>query len=364
MGVACGIVGLPNVGKSTLFNSVLGKEEAEAANYPFCTIEPNKGMVIAFDKRLEILADIEGSRNIIYSTVELVDIAGLVKGASKGEGLGNQFLGHIREVDAIAHVVRCFTDSETHHVDGSVDPQRDILVIQNELILSDLMSIEKRLLHSDKKNKAERESQITLLKLCQEHLLTNNIKGVMNLVNEENEKFFKELGLLSMKKQIYIANIGEEDVNKGGNEYSRIVEEIAISEHKRAVVLSAKLEATLALMNKEERQFFLENYGLEEGVVGRLGKALYDELDFITFFTVGPQEARAWKIKTGTTAPKAAGEIHSDFERGFIKANVCSYEDYCKYGGEQKAREQGKIRVEGKEYVVHDGDVMHFKFNV
>ncbi|WPX97642.1 redox-regulated ATPase YchF [Candidatus Fokinia crypta] len=364
MSVACGIVGLPNVGKSTLFNSVLGKEEAEAANYPFCTIEPNKGMVVVSDKRLEILADIEGSRNIIYSTVELVDIAGLVKGASKGEGLGNQFLGHIREVDVIAHVVRCFADSETHHVDGSVDPKRDILVIQNELILSDLATIEKRLERSDKKSKAERESQVTLLKLCQEYLLINDVKGVINLVNEENEKFFKELGLLSMKKQIYVANIGEEDVSKSGNEYSQIVQEIATLENKRAVILSAKLESTLALMNREERQFFLENYGLKEGAVGRLGKALYDELNFITFFTVGPQEARAWKIKRGTTAPKAAGEIHSDFERGFIKANVCSYEDYCKYGGEQKAREHGKIRIEGKEYIVNDGDVVHFKFNV
>ena len=366
MGFKCGIVGLPNVGKSTLFNALTETQAAQAANYPFCTIEPNVGNVGVPDPRLDTLAKIAGSQKIIPTQLGFVDIAGLVRGASKGEGLGNQFLGNIREVDAIVHVLRCFEDIDIQHVDNRIDPISDADTVETELMLSDLESLEKRVPAAQKKAaQGDKESKIVASVLGQALDLLREGKPARLVVprDEEETRVFKAAQLITSKPVLYVCNV-EESAAKSGNAHSARVFEKAAAEGANAVVVSAAIEADIVTMAVEDRAEFLVELGLEEAGLARIIRSGYDLLHLITFFTVGPKEARAWTVHKGEKAPDAAGEIHSDMQRGFIRAETIAYDDFVALGGEHGAKDAGKLRQEGKEYVVHDGDVMHFKFNV
>jgi GTP-binding protein YchF len=363
MGFKCGIVGLPNVGKSTLFNALTETAAAQAANYPFCTIEPNVGEVAVPDPRLETLAKLAKSAEIVPTRLTFVDIAGRVKGASKGEGLGNQFLGNIREVDAIAHVVRCFVDDDITHVANTIDPIADIETIETELMLADLESLEKRVDALEKRLRGQDKEAKETLDLINRSLALLREGKPARLVERkaEDEKLFHSLGLLTSMPVLYVCNV-EEASAANGNDYSRRVEERAKAEGAGVVVISAKIEAEIAVLSRAERAEYLDAVGLKEPGLDRLIRAGYALLDLVTYFTAGPKESRAWTVTRGTRAPQAAGVIHTDFERGFIRAETISYQDYVRLGGEAGARDAGKMRLEGKEYVVADGDVMHFRF--
>lgn len=359
-----GIVGLPNVGKSTLFNALVANAKAEAANFPFCTIEPNVGVVSVPDERLEVLAKISNSEKIVPTRIEFVDIAGLVKGASRGEGLGNQFLANIREVDAIVHVVRCFDNDDIIHVSGSVDPARDIEVINLELALADLGQVEKRVerLRKQAKNSKEAAEELAILEkilIC----LNDGISARKVDLNKEEEELIKNLGLLSRKPIIYAANVSEDDLATG-NDWVESVRQIAQQEQAKVVIVSAQVESELVELSEEERKDFLGSLGVEEGGLKSLIKATYELLGLRTYLTTGPQETRAWTIISGMKAPQAAGVIHSDFERGFIRAETVSYQDLVNSGTMSAAKEKGLVRSEGKEYIVQEGDVLLFRFNV
>ena len=363
MGFKLGIVGLPNVGKSTLFNALTQTAAAEAANYPFCTIEPNVGEVGVPDPRLDTLAKIASSAQIIPTRLTFVDIAGLVRGASKGEGLGNKFLSHIREVDAVAYVLRCFEDDDITHVENRVDPLADADVVETELMLADLESVEKRIGPIEKKAKAgdkDSKAQFQLLEKVLGPLREGRPARTAEITAEEMPAF-RALQLLTAKPVVYVCNV-EEASAATGNAYSRKVEERAKAEGAVAVVISAKIEAEFAGLPDEDRAEFLASMGLEEPGLNRLIRAGYALLDLVTYFTVGPKEARAWTITRGTKAPQAAGVIHTDFEKGFIRSETIAYDDYVTGNGETGAKEAGKMRLEGKEYVVKDGDVLHFRF--
>ena len=364
MGFKMGIVGLPNVGKSTLFNALTRTAAAQAANFPFCTIEPNVGEVAVPDQRLDKLAEIAGSKQIIPTRITFVDIAGLVKGASKGEGLGNQFLANIREVDAIAHVLRCFEDGDITHVEGRIDPLADAETIETELMIADMESIERRLANLSRKVKGgdkEAVDQERLLKAAQ--VVLNEGKPARTLkVAEDDRRAWDMLQLLTAKPVLYVCNV-EESAAANGNSQSARVAEMARAQGAASVVISARIEEEISQLPAEEAAMFLEEMGLHEAGLDRLIRAGYDLLGLQTYFTVGPKEARAWTITRGTLAPQAAGVIHGDFERGFIRAETIAYDDYVAGTGEAGAREAGKFRVEGKTYEVKDGDVLHFLFN-
>ncbi len=365
MGFKCGIVGLPNVGKSTLFNALTQTAAAQAANYPFCTIEPNVGEVAVPDPRLDILAEIAGSKEIIPTRLTFVDIAGLVRGASQGEGLGNQFLANIRECDAIAHVVRCFEDGDVTHVEGRIDPPSDIATIETELMLADLDSLERRIGAMEKKAKGgDRESK-ELLTLAERSLaaLREGRPARAAGVSREEHDLFQSLGLLSSKPVLYVCNVEEASAD-GGNAFSEVVKGQSAKEGAVAVVVSAKIESEIAVLPLAEQMDYLEAVGLSEPGLNRVIRAGYDLLHLVTFFTVGPKEARAWTIERGVKAPQAAGVIHTDFEKGFIRAETIAYDDYVACRGEAGAREAGKFRLEGKDYAVADGDVLHFRFAI
>ncbi len=366
MGFSCGIIGLPNVGKSTLFNALTATVAAEAANYPFCTIEPNIGRVAVPDARLAVCAQLAKSAKIIPTQLEFVDIAGLVRGAARGEGLGNQFLGHIREVDAIAHVVRCFDDGNVVHVEGSVDPIRDVETVETELMLADLDSLERRAVAVQKRARGGDKEARALADIIDPVLAAlrageparNAVTGI------EQQKSLATLQLLSAKPVLYIANVDEASA-AAGNAKSRRLADYAAAHGAGVVPISAAIEAELAqLADAGERTEYLASLGLEEAGLDRVIRAGYTLLDLITFLTVGPKEAHAWTVERGTRAPQAAGRIHSDFEKGFIRAETISYEDFVAYGGEQGAKDAGRVRLEGADYTVRDGDIMHFRFNV
>lgn len=366
MGFNCGIVGLPNVGKSTLFNALTETAAAQAANFPFCTIEPNVGRVAVPDPRLDKIASIAGSKVVLPTQLEFVDIAGLVKGASKGEGLGNQFLANIRETDAILHVLRCFEDGNVTHVEGSVDPIRDAEIIETELMIADMESLQKRLQPLQKKARSgdkELMAQVNMiervLKVLEEGKPARTVE-----YSDDEAKTFKMLQLLTSKPLLYVCNVGEDDA-ADGNEHTAKVKKMADEQGAEIVIISAAMEAEISqLENDEDKKEFLEAAGLSEPGLNRVIKAGYNLLNLLTFFTAGPKEARAWTVKRQAKAPQAAGAIHTDFERGFIKAETIAYNDFVELGGEVKAKEAGKMRQEGKEYVVQDGDVMLFRFNV
>ncbi len=361
-----GIVGLPNVGKSTLFNS-LTKAGAESANYPFCTIDPNIGIVSVPDERLKVLGDLYNSEKVVPAIIEFVDIAGLVKGASKGEGLGNQFLSNIREVDAIVHVVRCFEDTNVVHVEGSVNPERDIETINLELIFSDLEILERRVSKTSKgaKNDKEQARELELLTRLTTHLEEGKMAKTF-IAEEEEAKLIATYNLLTTKPVIYAANVKEDDLSDDGeaNDYVKAVREIAASEGAGVFVISARIEQEIAELDDDEKRMFLEDLGLSESGLEKLIKASYHILGLISYLTAGPKETKAWTIKVGTKAPQAAGKIHSDFERGFIRAEVVNYDHLVECGSQAAAKEKGLVRLEGKEYVVQDGDVILFRFNV
>ncbi|PPS45973.1 redox-regulated ATPase YchF [Chroococcidiopsis sp. TS-821] len=359
-----GIVGLPNVGKSTLFNALVANAKAEAANFPFCTIEPNVGVVAVPDERLQVLGKISASAQIVPARVEFVDIAGLVKGASQGEGLGNQFLSHIREVDAIVHVVRCFENDDIIHVAGSVDPKRDIEIINLELALADLAQIERRIERTKKQARTSKDAQFEVSVLEKLSAALNEGKSVRQVsLTEEEAATIKGLGLLSGKPIIYAANVSEEDLATG-NEYVEQVRQIASQENAQVVIVSAQVEAELVELPEEDKAEFLASLGVAEGGLKSLIRATYKLLGLRTYFTSGPKETRAWTIHAGMSAPQAAGVIHSDFERGFIRAETVAYEDLVATGSMNAAKEKGLVRSEGKDYVVQEGDVMLFRFNV
>lgn len=367
MGFKCGIVGLPNVGKSTLFNALTATAAAQAANYPFCTIEPNVGIVSVPDPRLYKLAELAKSQKILPTQIEFVDIAGLVKGASKGEGLGNQFLAHIREVDAVLHLVRCFENDDITHVEGGIDPKRDAEIIETELMIADMESLEKRIQNWAKKSKSgDKESKI-FIGLAEQALTLLNAGKPARLMNKdvspEDMPYYKQLNLITAKPVLYGLNV-EEDAAASGNEKSKEMTAWAAAQHAGAVTISAAIESEIAQLDDSEKQEFLATLGLSESGLDQVIHEGYKLLDLITYFTIGPKEARAWTIRQKTKAPQAAGVIHTDFERGFICAETISYDDYIACNGEQGAKEAGKLRLEGKEYIVKDGDVLHFRFNV
>ncbi len=366
MGFRCGIVGLPNVGKSTLFNALTETAAAQAANYPFCTIEPNVGRVAVPDVRLDRIARIAKSAQEVETQIEFVDIAGLVRGASKGEGLGNQFLANIREVDAIVHVLRCFEGGDVTHVEGRVDPIADAETVETELMLADLESLERRVPNLVKKaQQGDKEAKIEASVLGQAFELLKQSKParLVQAKDAEETKALHRAQLLTAKPVLYVCNVDEKDAATG-NALSQRVFERAASENARAVVISAEIEAQIATLHADEREAFLSDLGLLETGLNRMIHAAYELLGLITFYTAGPKESRAWTVHRGAKAPEAAGEIHTDFERGFIRAETIGYDDYIKFGGESGARDGGKLRSEGKDYVVQDGDVMLFRFNV
>ena len=363
MGFKCGIVGLPNVGKSTLFNS-LTRAEIAAENYPFCTIDPNVGVVEVPDPRLNDLAAIAKPEKVISTTMEFVDIAGLVEGASKGEGLGNKFLAHIRETDAIAHVVRCFDNDDVVHVAGRLDPLSDIEIINTELALADLESVERAIERTEKRLKAnEKEAQARMQVLEKLRACLDDGHRARNVeLSSEEEWSIRDLHLITTKPVMYVANVAEDGFED--NPYLQVVRQKAESENAEVVPVCAGIEAEISQLDELDRQDFLDDLGLEEAGLKQVIRAGYSLLELLTFFTVGKPEVRAWTVKTGSTAPQAAGRIHTDFERGFIRAEVTSFEQFVSLGGEQAAKEAGKLRLEGKSYVVSEGDIMHFRFNV
>ncbi|MEX3011984.1 redox-regulated ATPase YchF [Hoeflea sp. TYP-13] len=366
MGFKCGIVGLPNVGKSTLFNALTKTAAAQAANYPFCTIEPNTGEVGVPDSRLQRIAEIAGSKEIIPTRISFVDIAGLVRGASKGEGLGNQFLANIREVDAIVHVLRCFEDDDITHVEGKIDPVADADTIETELMLADLESLERRTEQMRKRATGREKEAILILPMMEKALeLLQNGKPARLLLDgiaAEDLRLLQSLNLLTSKPVLYVCNVDETDA-ANGNEQTEAVAKMAAAQNAEYVVISAEIESQLAQLDTDEAVEFLAELGLDEPGLDKLIHAGYALLDLITYFTAGPKETRAWTVKRGSKAPQAAGVIHTDFERGFIRAQTIAYDDYVSLGGEVAARDAGKARDEGKEYVVQDGDVLLFKFN-
>ena len=365
MALTAGIVGLPNVGKSTLFNAIT-KAGALAANYPFATIDPNVGIVEVPDTRLNKLTEMVEPKKMIPTTFEFTDIAGIVKGASKGEGLGNKFLSHIREVDAICQVVRAFDDENVTHVAGRVNPLDDIEVINMELVLADLESVEKRLPRIEKmarqKDKTA-EMEFRILSRIKEALEEGNPVRSLDF-NEEDQKYVNQAQLLTSKKMLYIANVGEDEIGDDENDKVKTIREYAAKEDSEVIVISAKIEEEIATLDDEDKEMFLEDLGIEEPGLDRLIRTTYDLLGLSTYFTAGVQEVRAWTFRQGMTAPQCAGIIHTDFERGFIRAEVTSYDDYVEHGGEQGAKEAGKQRLEGKDYIMQDGDIVHFRFNV
>ena len=364
MGFKCGIVGLPNVGKSTLFNALTQTIAAQSANYPFCTIEPNFGIVSVPDDRLSILAKTANSAKIIPTQIEIVDIAGLVRGASHGEGLGNKFLAHIREVDAIVHLIRCFDDGNITHVEDSVSPLRDVEIIETELILADLESIEKRIPNLEKKAKTGDKESAEILPIVR--LLFQCLSDgatARSIMNDDNSKLVKNLNFITSKPVLYVCNVNEEDA-ASGNKYSTQIIQKATEEKIQVVIISAKIEEEIATLDQADRIEFLKELGLSETGLDKIIRIGYEILNLDTFFTIGPKEAHAWTIRKGSFAPQAAGVIHTDFEKGFIRAETISYKDFVQHHGEQGCKEAGKMRLEGKEYIVQDGDIMHFRFNV
>lgn len=365
MALTAGIVGLPNVGKSTLFNAIT-KAGALAANYPFATIDPNVGIVEVPDSRLIKLEEMVQPKKTIPTTFEFTDIAGIVKGASKGEGLGNKFLSHIREVDAICQVVRAFDDENVTHVSGRVNPLDDIEVINMELVLADLESVEKRLPKIEKMaRQKDKTAEMELRILTQIKEALEDGKPVRSIdFNEDDQKWVNQAQLLTSKKMLYIANVGEDEIGDKDNDKVKAIREYAANEDSEVIVISAKIEEEIATLDDEDKEMFLENLGIEEPGLDRLIRTTYDLLGLSTYFTAGVQEVRAWTFKQGMTAPQCAGIIHTDFERGFIRAEVTSYEDYVQHGGENGAKEAGRQRLEGKDYIMQDGDIVHFRFNV
>ena len=364
MGFRCGIIGLPNVGKSTLFNALTRTSAAQAENYPFCTIEPNIGEVDVPDKRLEVLSKINKSQKILPARLTFVDIAGLVKGASQGEGLGNQFLSNIKEVDAVAHVVRCFEDDNITHVNGQIDPIKDIEIIETELLLSDIANLEKRKTSLEKKAKSNDKESKEKLILIEEILekLNNNILFDFKSLDEKNEKYFQEFSLLTGKKMIYVCNVDEESA-KSGNQYSKKIDEYGMSKEINVIKISASIESQISELSDEDRDEYIRSLGLVEPGLNTLINQGYNALDLITYFTSGPKETRAWTITKDTLAPESAGKIHTDFEKGFIRAETINYDELINFSNYNEAKDAGKIRLEGKEYEVKDGDIMNFRFN-